>query len=336
MSRYKSLVKVAVGAVLIAWLLMSLDLQQFAACWSAINWKYFVLAFAIFPLMIAVSVVRWRLLLACQGISCGLGRLAGLCATGGLLNSFLPTSVAGDVFKAYSLGRDHGNLSRSAAAIFVDRLLGLFVVLLFACIAYGTELRHLHNWFVDIGFTAVLGGFGAISLVTLLPRLARGIPCQTFHGRDTRLVKSLRRWMQDVELYRKKKGTVAAGLALALTYHLLGVVGTFWAVRALTVSGSFYGVLMLLPGAFLVGAIPISIGGIGVAEWGYLYFFGLMGVSPESAVAVGLLIRARTVTFGLLGLASLHATPADAAAAQGESRSDDGISSGRVLAEGGR
>jgi uncharacterized membrane protein YbhN (UPF0104 family) len=57
-------------------------------------------------------------------------------------------------------------------------------------------------------------------------------------------------------------------------------------------------------------ALPVSIGGFGVREGGYLYFLGLINVDDSIAVTIGLLWWAVTVVAGLLGGALFLATGA--------------------------
>jgi uncharacterized membrane protein YbhN (UPF0104 family) len=58
--------------------------------------------------------------------------------------------------------------------------------------------------------------------------------------------------------------------------------------------GSTVALVPFLAAVFLVvivSSVPISIGNIGIKEWAYITFFGLIGISAELAVTVALLSR---------------------------------------------
>ena len=52
---------------------------------------------------------------------------------------------------------------------------------------------------------------------------------------------------------------------------------------------------------WLLTMVPISIGGIGVRESGYIIFFGIIGLEKEAAVAISLTGFALTVLLSLIG-----------------------------------
>jgi uncharacterized protein (TIRG00374 family) len=270
--------------------------------------------------MVTVAVARWSVLLTAQSMPSRFGRLCILYLAGVLLNQILPTSIGGDVLKAYRIGRDHQSVSRSAAAIFVDRFLGLGVVVLFACVVFVLRLRHLGEPLINAGFAVVLVGFGLLLAGLFLPRPAHWVQQILFRGRGRRIFGVLDRWHQDVLVFRRKRGAVLHCFILAGVYHLLAVVHVFWVLRIFTDAGSLGGVFVMLPGIFLVGVVPISIGGMGVQEWAYLFFLSLMGVEPEIGVSVALFIRVKTAPFGAAGFFAFLATRDKSAATCAEAR----------------
>jgi uncharacterized protein (TIRG00374 family) len=47
--------------------------------------------------------------------------------------------------------------------------------------------------------------------------------------------------------------------------------------------------------------LPISFNGLGIREWGCVYFLGLCGIPSEKAMAISLLMYLATLTVSLLG-----------------------------------
>jgi uncharacterized membrane protein YbhN (UPF0104 family) len=66
---------------------------------------------------------------------------------------------------------------------------------------------------------------------------------------------------------------------------------------SLTLAQAFW----LTPVVLLVAMIPISTGGIGLAEWAYLFALVKFGVPETAALSAALLIRLKAVLIGALG-----------------------------------
>jgi uncharacterized membrane protein YbhN (UPF0104 family) len=103
------------------------------------------------------------------------------------------------------------------------------------------------------------------------------------------------------DAYRFRYGALAAAFGVAL----VGIVCTTLINWCLSQS---MGGLMSLPAIFLfnplialVLMVPISIGGIGVSQTAYPFFFGLAGVPAVHALAVSLLVYAVQVVASLPG-----------------------------------
>ncbi len=298
MTGTRNLIRIGMAVCLVALLLTRLNLHQLSLDWGRLNWTFAALGILITPVMVAVCVLRWSTLLDAQQMNSGFLRLFVLYLSGIFLNNLLPTSIGGDVLKAYHVGKDHRRMSLSAAAVFVDRLIGFVVLMLFAGVVFVLRLRHLHEPMLSLGFAVAFLGFGGLLLVLFLPRPVRWVQSVLLRGRFERLFALLDKWHQDVMSFRTKRFALLRCFRIAVAYHLLTIVHTFWVLRAFTGDGTLTDIFMLLPGIFLLSAVPLSVGGIGISEWAYLFFFGLAGVRPELAVSVSLFIRLKTVLFG--------------------------------------
>ena len=71
--------------------------------------------------------------------------------------------------------------------------------------------------------------------------------------------------------------------------------------RSVGAEVEFYYLLAVLPLVWLAGMIPISLNGLGITEAGYAIFLQLVGVTPEDALTVALLVRFRLLITALLG-----------------------------------
>jgi glycosyltransferase 2 family protein len=88
--------------------------------------------------------------------------------------------------------------------------------------------------------------------------------------------------------------------------------GVQWVLaRALGIDLPFGYCLILHPVLSVMMALPVSVGGFGVREGGYLYFLTRINVDDSLAVTMGLLWFAVTVMAGLVGGAFFVAAGAE-------------------------
>lgn len=95
----------------------------------------FLLGLLIFMTAASVASVRLKLLIEAQDIMVTLKEVLSLTFIGYFFNNFLPTSIGGDVVKAYYLSKKTDLKAEAYASIFIDRATGLFTMIFMAFIA---------------------------------------------------------------------------------------------------------------------------------------------------------------------------------------------------------
>jgi glycosyltransferase 2 family protein len=102
-------------------------------------------------------------------------------------------------------------------------------------------------------------------------------------------------------------------MALSLVFYALAVLNVFFSAQVFGGAPDLGGLAAVVPIVLVASLLPISIGGIGLAEWAYVVCLAQIGVPEEEALAVALVLRAKIVVLGLLGgivfLALRHEPP---------------------------
>ena len=99
---------------------------------SGSPWRFGVFR-GLVGLALWLGVVRWRLVLEAQGLELSLARATRISLVAQFFNSFLLGSTGGDLIKAYYAAREtHHRKTEAVTTVFVDRLVGLWAMLLFA------------------------------------------------------------------------------------------------------------------------------------------------------------------------------------------------------------
>src|SRR5204863_5965893 len=104
--------------------------------WRTLMWvdgTALALSLVLMGSTIVLGVFRWRMVLRVHGLDLSLGRAAEISLVAHFFNSFLLGSTGGDLLKAYYAAREtRHKKTQAVVTVFVDRLLGLWAMLLFA------------------------------------------------------------------------------------------------------------------------------------------------------------------------------------------------------------
>jgi uncharacterized membrane protein YbhN (UPF0104 family) len=300
-SRIFLLIRIAVvlgciaGAVV--WLTREGRYIKVAGIFGQMNLWLFAAVFAGYVITQALMAVRWWLLMRSQSVFVGLWPAVRLIFLGLFYNNFLPGAVGGDLVRAWYVTRHTEKRFEAALSVVMDRVIGLVGTVIMAVFCDLVFLRG------ELGVIRRLGGaFGrykwagmwfiigaaAICGLALLTRPGRRVWAFAYdHG--VRLMKKL---VTATILYCRSPLTVAS--AFLLTFLLQGIaVAGFWLLgRDMGIAAGAKYYFVFFPLTWVVGAVPVSIGGAGVVEGGLLWLFtALAHVQSEKAFAIALLQR---------------------------------------------
>jgi len=247
-------------------------------------------------LLIGVSVIKWGLFLKHLGISASFLRLFGLYLVGYFVNLFTPSFIGGDVVRSMGLGPE-ANRAHAVSATALERYTGIVAMLAIAvCACFFSRI--ITREILTVVFVAALGC--AISTWMIikgwLNGLARriGVPKKVMHLADT--------VHEGLVVGFKNRELLLKALVLSVVFHLLTVVNT--AAVGVAVGWSeipWLGLLVVVPLILLVGALPISPQGLGIQEGAFVFFLHSVGASTGQALAIALVLRAKSYLLALLG-----------------------------------
>ncbi|MFM7171863.1 MAG: lysylphosphatidylglycerol synthase transmembrane domain-containing protein, partial [Caldilinea sp.] len=140
-SRWFDLLKVAVAAGLLVWLVARVP--DPAALWQQLlraNKGPLLLGAATYTSAVALSAVKWGILLRAAGIQLPPGRLLTYQWIAEFFNNFLPAQVGGDLLRGYAVAADTQRRADAAASVLIDRFIGLMVFMLGAALSANAVL----------------------------------------------------------------------------------------------------------------------------------------------------------------------------------------------------
>ena len=276
-----------------------IELELLSSLLRNINWMLVAVAFALAFADRLLATLRWLILLRVMDVPVRFIPLLALHLTAGFIGSFLPTSFGVDAVRIIMLVRREGRGMACTAASVMDRLIMVSGSLMAAAVAtlLLSASTPLHGWsvlLVSMSAGALLG-----AIILLHPSLVAPLTSGLRKLAGPRFGERLASFYLALHLYRHHGRALA--ISAALTVMMLGV--RVWLIFALGlaigVDVGFLEYLLVMPMAWVVVMLPISIGGFGLQEGAYALLMGFVGVSATAAVSISLLdhLIVRVVAF---------------------------------------
>lgn len=291
--------RIAVSLVLILILLyvMRDKYGQIFEVLKATDIALFSAGLAVYMGAVMLASVRLRLIAMAQSISMTFKEAASFTFIGYFFNNFLPTSIGGDVVKAYYLSKKSTEKTASYTSVFIDRAIGLVTMIFMAFAALFFAERSIIDRPVKYMIYAITV-FSAVGVIFMLnERFARKFSAilKILRPIESQLIKAYRA----INSYRHHTLLISQTLAISIASQLL----FFVSIGALALSiGSHISVMDLLlrmPIVSIISLLP-SINGLGLREGSTVLLFGPL-IGKTSAFAVSVLVIAILLITSLAG-----------------------------------
>jgi uncharacterized protein (TIRG00374 family) len=256
---------------------------------------------ALLAAMVALTAWRWDLLVAALDLALGFGTALRLTFVGLFFNIAVPGATGGDVVKAWYAARRLGAGARAVVSVLVDRLIGLFGLVLMAGLALLLAPADAAYATARLLVLASLAG-GVVLAAILLSRRLRNTLGLGALARRLPFAHRLREADAALRLYRRRPRSIVAALALSLVNHAGMVVAAALLAQALGMHALGWAPLfVVVPLASLASAVPLLPGGWGVGELAYAFLLAPFGVEPTEAVGLSVMLRLLQVAVSLPG-----------------------------------
>ncbi len=281
-SRYISyLLRISVAALALYLTFKGEDLGRIADVLLGINLWIFAASLGIWVLSQMIFVARWLLLLRVQSIYIGFWTAFRLHLLGIFYNNCLPTSVGGDLIRAWYVTTHTDKKLEAALSVFVDRIVGLTGMIIMAFFCYwfipveGEKQRLAIS--INLNFLQYLGGYkwfftaSGLALVFVLLAIISNTKGRNWFRKAFRLFCergqiALQKIHSAIHIYCKKKFSLV--LAMLLTFCCQGtfILGMWLIGQEMGINVHIKYYFVFFPIAWLLGALPISIGALGIWE----------------------------------------------------------------------
>jgi uncharacterized membrane protein YbhN (UPF0104 family) len=300
--------------------------HQVAEAFAHLRWGLWLLAVVGYALTQVVSSLRWQWLARPLGFSQPLRRYLAFYYIGMFFNLVLPTSVGGDVVRAWYLAGGPGRRLDAFLSVFVERLSGLLVLLAIACTAAAVCPLALPWWVPWSVWGLTAAGLLAVPALLVLARLP--CPAARLQGLHARLVRFAGQLAAAGRLYLRHprllvSTTLLSGVVQVANILLVWVIGL--AVGARVPAGYYW---IVVPLVAILTLLPVSLNGMGIREGAMVMLLAPLGVGSGTAVSLAFLWFAAVAAASLTGVGPYlfggHPRPAGDPASLAKERPEHG------------
>jgi glycosyltransferase 2 family protein len=298
------LLRVAIGIAILIYLAKSGEINFSSLTRLFRVWPITLLAVGFLLLDISMMSVRATALFRSGGLSLSLGNSFQLNLIGFLFSTFLPGAAGGDIAKlVYATRQNHGRRAEVATVLILDRLVGLFSLvllpLLFAPFFFDllrpfSVLRRL------LYMDALLAGLTVVSVALVTFSASTRSSLSRLLGKWPRINDLAVRVLDAMALQGKAPSTLFFAFLLSLLANLALVVLTALALYAVNPLSFSTRLALVAPIGHLVNSLPLTPGGIGVGETAFNTLFKLTGITGGAEAL--LCVRLWNICIALLGL----------------------------------
>lgn len=293
--------RIGISVGLLSYLIYRADVSKIYQTLRMADYGYVALATGIFFLAIALFSLRWKLLLRNIPQSPGLLHLMAYYLIGLFFNNFLPTTVGGDITRAYNAARENGERRANLGIVILERMLGTLTTLTLASISLIWATRYFHTRRI-IWITVACLGMVVFLLWNLWnPALHRFLQPLLEKITAFSLGERLNGVLQGIYRLRESRNAILGALGLSLISQLLLIYMNYLLARALGLEKVTLSYLLLVvPITFVMGLIP-SINGLGVRDTGYVVLLARIGLSSAEALSLSFLNTLMPLLYSVVG-----------------------------------
>ncbi|PHR29041.1 MAG: hypothetical protein COA36_05005 [Desulfotalea sp.] len=332
MSKYiKMLFKIAFSILFFSVLLSFVKGNELLVVVKQVDLTYLVISFFITLIMLLASCAKWKVVLDLKERKVPFWQLLKIYMVGYFFSNILPSTVGGDVVRSYYAGRLIENQAYAAVSVFVERFSGILFLLVLVIIApvlqpqlysspyivfpacggvffllvvlwvwFSTNPFALPNMIAEKLFTGLDGIAQKMGISLLISMVEKA---EAFYQRILEKLKKFRAELHvAMQAVKDDKRFLFRIIYLTVLFYALTWVNVYTAYRAFGVEVDFIQICAIVPAIMFVAHVPVTLlGNLGYFESVFVFYFLLVGVGGAETLAMGLFLRLKTLTMGVIG-----------------------------------
>lgn len=280
--------KTIVSLGLFALVLTRVDLSQAWARFQQISLPFVIFALVYYTGCQWLSCWRWQVILRSTGYLIPMRTLLSSYFAGMFLNTFLPGSFGGDVYRVYRVAQQSKNSEVAFVSVFLERFTGIAALLAIALLGLPPAFRLVGRWDIILLLMSCTGLLTGGVLLMISPKLLIWAEplLNKLHLRG--LIARFAKVQVLLKNFAQQRQALAWSMGLSLLLQLVIVYYYYLVAQQLKIPISYWELLVFVPIVVVVTLVPLSLGGLGVREGLLAYLFSRVGLTVEQALLLSL------------------------------------------------
>lgn len=304
-ARVRTILLRAAGATLLLVAIARMfDLRDVWRIVSSIQVAGIALILTLTVLSWIIGIAKWKVLLS----SVAVPAIAAFYFIGLLYSLVLPGQLAGEAVKTARLAARGPGLAQVGASVVIDRLTSLVGLGIVSGIGLWLAGHHSPTftlvgwiiWLFTVAFAALLFAVRLRPVRRVATRIAWTLRRRGHNAR--RLANATRRFLHAWIAYGADARLVVTSMVLALAFQLANVAIVTAIAVSLNVPLAFSDAAWIVGVVSIMTLVPVSFGGVGVREAGFVGLCGLIGIAAAPALSVSLVCSLIVVLAAVAGL----------------------------------
>ncbi|HID70138.1 MAG TPA: flippase-like domain-containing protein [Desulfobacterales bacterium] len=302
MKRISYILRLLITAVLLYYVLQKVGLfdtekrADLFVLLQSVSIPILFLSFFVSLLLNLSSAYKWYLLLRSRGVTVSFFKTWALYMIGIFFSLFLPTSMGGDLIRIHELGKMTGKRAEAAASVFVERFSGMVILFLLTIVALFMQRELLSVAWMTISLLFAVTASLALIWVIVDERPYRFITKLLSNrvGFIDKILAKVDKIHCAVLEYRDDRAALIIAILNTFVFYFLAVLNVYVTALAFNAEVQFSELLVAVPLIMFIMNLPISIGGIGLMEFAFIFVFEISGYSSALALSTALLMRLKS------------------------------------------
>jgi len=302
--KYPILIKITVSLSLTIFIVHIIDFSALIQIISKTDNRLFFIAFVLVGVMHILNCFRWKLCLLEQSSKVSFWEMIIIYWKSMFVSLFLPTEYGGDILKIRFLWNRLDNNHRALVSVIWARISGLLaIILMLLCMT-----PFVYNRYDTVFIRNMILFLIAILLFLILVFwITKKFHQQLAQHFNSGLIEKVMMGMHEIIAMISK---IALNKSYGWKIFLFAIIPQLMMViinylYALSLNQNMciniMDMFFFIPLLSIVSLLPISLGGIGLKEGAFVVFFGVIGISKETALAMALLNRSIMLLYTLSG-----------------------------------
>jgi hypothetical protein len=304
-------VKTLIAAALLAVVFRQVEWGRFVQTLRNVRTNVLIAGSLGFGLSLLTIALRWWYLLRVQEIPVRRWQAVRLTFLAQFFHAVVPGTWGGDLVKTYYVVRQTPKKAAVLLSVFLDRLMGLTELALMAavmlCVVLAAGLETFEQMSKPAGLVAAVLAIVAAAVTFLLSARFRRL----FHldrlYRRLPIAHHIAAAGDAARVYARHPGLMGWGMLLTVVAHVFFIGAICLMGVSLRLPVPWYSYFVYVPLIYIVGAVPLTPGGVGVVEAGFGAAFA--GLAAGQVLALALLARLIPMLWGLPGAIVLVTGP---------------------------